>query len=101
MSENKAYRIEHDSMGEMKVPADAYWGSQTQRSLENFRIGKEKMPEEIIRAFAVLKKGAASANCRLNKLDKEKDSSSARYRATVKWLCRIRGSFRTHPAHDQ
>ena len=72
MSENKEYRIEHDSMGEMKVPADAYWGSQTQRSLENFRIGKEKMPEEIIRAFAVLKKGAASANCRLNKLDKEK-----------------------------
>ena len=42
------YRIEHDSMGEMKVPADCYWGAQTQRSFQNFRIGTEKMPAEII-----------------------------------------------------
>ena len=42
------YRIEHDSMGEMKVPADKYWGAQTQRSYQNFRIGTEKMPKEII-----------------------------------------------------
>lgn len=66
------YRIEKDSMGEMKVPSDKYWGAQTQRSLENFRIGTEHMPEEIIRAFAVLKKAAAIANYRLDKLDKER-----------------------------
>jgi fumarate hydratase class II len=63
------YRIEHDSMGEMKVPADAYWGAQTQRSYENFKIGTEKIPKEIIEAFAVLKKAAALANCGLGKLD--------------------------------
>ena len=56
------YRIEHDSMGEMKVPSERYWGAQTQRSLENFPIGWEKMPEGIIRAFAELKKAAALAN---------------------------------------
>ena len=49
------YRIEHDTLGEVKVPADHMWGAQTQRSFENFKIG-EKMPVEIIRAFAVLKK---------------------------------------------
>ena len=63
------YRIEKDSMGEMRVPADRYWAAQTQRSLENFEIGGEKMPREIIRAFAVLKKAAAQANNRLGKLD--------------------------------
>lgn len=63
------YRIEHDSMGEMKVPADSYWGAQTQRSYQNFRIGTEKIPGEIIAAFAVLKKAAAAANCGLGKLD--------------------------------
>ena len=58
------YRIEHDSMGEMKVPADKYWGAQTERSHENFPIGVgiETMPREIISAFAVLKKAAAAAN---------------------------------------
>ena len=66
------YRIEHDSMGEMKVPADKYWGAQTQRSYQNFRIGTEKMPKEIITAFAYLKKAAALANFRLGKLDEEK-----------------------------
>ena len=72
------YRIEHDSMGEMKVPADKYWGAQTQRSYQNFRIGTEKMPKEIITAFAYLKKGAALANYRLGNLEKEKlDSINA------------------------
>ena len=56
------YRIERDSMGEMKVPAERYWGAQTQRSFENFPIGWEKMPAAIIRAFAQLKKAAAQAN---------------------------------------
>ncbi|MBQ6504139.1 MAG: class II fumarate hydratase [Flexilinea sp.] len=66
------YRIEHDSMGEMRVPADKYWGAQTQRSYQNFRIGTEKMPKEVITAFAWLKKAAALANFRLGKLDEEK-----------------------------
>lgn len=58
------YRIEHDSMGEMKVPADKYWGAQTQRSHENFPIGVgiETMPEEIIHAFGILKLAAARVN---------------------------------------
>ncbi|HCY84024.1 MAG TPA: class II fumarate hydratase, partial [Desulfobacteraceae bacterium] len=54
-------RIETDTMGEVRVPADAYWGAQTQRAVENFRIGRETMPEEIIRAFGVVKKAAAIA----------------------------------------
>ncbi|MCR5294120.1 MAG: class II fumarate hydratase [Lachnospiraceae bacterium] len=60
----ETYRIEHDSMGEVKVPRDRYWGAQTQRSLENFRIGRgrETMPPEIIRAFGILKLAAARAN---------------------------------------
>ena len=62
------YRIEHDSMGEVRVPADKYWGAQTQRSYENFKIGTEKIPEEVIRAFAILKKSAAVANYRLGKM---------------------------------
>ena len=58
------YRIEHDSMGEVRVPADAYWGAQTERSRNNFKIGAghEPMPREIIRAFGFLKKAAALAN---------------------------------------
>ena len=56
------YRIEHDTLGEVKVPADHKWGAQTQRSFENFKIGKNKIPEDIIRAFAILKKCAAIAN---------------------------------------
>lgn len=63
------YRVEHDSMGEVNVPADRYWGAQTQRSFENFKIGIEKIPMEVIRAFSILKKSAAIANNRLGKLD--------------------------------
>ncbi len=61
------YRIEHDSMGEVKVPADRYWAAQTERSHENFRIGVgiEIMPREITRAFGILKKAAAMANAAL------------------------------------
>ena len=70
------YRIEHDSMGEVKVPADKLWGAQTQRSYENFKIGSgiETMPAEIIYAFAVLKKAAAIANNSIcpNKMTTEK-----------------------------
>ena len=66
------YRIEHDTMGEVRVPADKYWAAQTQRSFENFKIGTERMPIEIIRAFAILKKGAAMANCKLGNLARDK-----------------------------
>lgn len=66
------FRMEHDSMGEVKVPADRYWGAQTQRSFENFQIGIEKIPMEVIRAFAILKKAAAIANHRLGKMDKKR-----------------------------
>ena len=66
------YRIEHDTMGEVRVPADRYWGAQTQRSYENFKIGTQRMPEEIIHAFAILKKAAAQANLALGALDEER-----------------------------
>ncbi len=65
-------RTEHDSMGEISVPADRYWGAQTQRSLVNFRIGEEKMPKEIIAAFAKVKKACAETNFALGFLDGER-----------------------------
>ncbi|MBD3638672.1 MAG: class II fumarate hydratase [Crocinitomicaceae bacterium] len=67
------YRIEKDTLGEVKVPADKYWGAQTERSRNNFKIGPEgSMPLEVIYGFAYLKKAAAYANCELGVLDKEK-----------------------------
>ncbi len=67
-----SYRMETDSMGEIKVPVDKYWGAQTARSIENFKIGTEKMPHELIRAFAILKKAAAMVNCDLGLLPADK-----------------------------
>lgn len=64
-----AFRIEKDSIGDVQVPSDKYWGAQTQRSLENFKIGGHKMPIEVIRAFAYLKKAAALTNANLGVLD--------------------------------
>ncbi len=66
------YRKERDSLGYVEVPADKYWGAQTQRSLMNFRIGGQRMPVEIIRAFAILKKAAAWTNHELGVLEEEK-----------------------------
>ena len=67
------FRVEHDTMGEVKVPADKYWGAQTERSRNNFKIGPEaSMPKEVIHAFAYLKKAAAQANHDLAVLSKEK-----------------------------
>lgn len=66
------YRIERDTLGEVKVPKDKYWGAQTQRSKENFPIGNEKMPREIIHAFAIVKKAAAKVNSELGLLEPEK-----------------------------
>ena len=68
------YRIEKDTMGEVKVPADAFYGAQTQRSIDNFKIAQDinRMPKEIIRAFAYLKKAAAITNFEAGVLPKEK-----------------------------
>jgi len=67
------FRIEKDTMGEVKVPADKYWGAQTERSRNNFKIGPEaSMPKEIVRGFAYLKKSAAYANCELGVLSESK-----------------------------
>lgn len=64
-------RIETDSFGKIKVPADKYWGAQTQRSLQNFKIGWEQMPMPVIRGFAILKRSAAIVNMQLGVLDKK------------------------------
>ena len=69
MTAIRATRVETDSMGEVEVPADRYWGAQTQRSLENFRIGGERMPEPLIVALAIQKKAAALANMQMGELD--------------------------------
>ncbi|WP_117149626.1 MULTISPECIES: class II fumarate hydratase [Paraliobacillus] len=66
------YRVEKDTLGEVKVPIDKFWGAQTQRSIENFPIGTEKMPIEIITAFALLKRSAAIANHKLGILEADK-----------------------------
>jgi fumarate hydratase class II len=67
-----SFRIEKDTMGEIQVPIGKYWGAQTQRSLQNFKIGGQKMPIEVIRAFAILKKAAALTNTALGVLPNEK-----------------------------
>ena len=89
------YRIEHDSMGEVKVPADRYWAAQTERSHENFKIGVgiETMPREITHAFGILKKAAAVANNRL-KPEKMTDEKLA----AIKEACDevISGSLNDH-----
>ena len=73
------YRIEHDTMGEVQVPADKFWGAQTERSRNNFKIGPEaSMPHEIIEAFAYLKKAAAFTNAELGVLAEEKRDSIAK-----------------------
>ncbi|BAF71535.1 class II fumarate hydratase [Sulfurovum sp. NBC37-1] len=69
------YRIEKDTMGEMQVPADKYWAAQTQRSVQNFQIGVEKMPMEVVHGFANLKKACALVNNELGRLDDEKTNA--------------------------
>ena len=66
------FRREQDSMGEVQVPAHCYWGAQTQRSIQNFKIGGDRFPREMIRALGILKKAAAQANAQLGLLDEKK-----------------------------
>jgi len=68
---NPGVRAESDSMGQIEVPANHYWGAQTERSLHHFAIGEDRMPPELIRAFALLKKAAALVNHDLGKLPKD------------------------------
>jgi len=71
------YRIEKDTLGEVKVQSDKLWGAQTERSGQNFNIGTERMPQEIVRAFAILKKSAALVNEQLGLLEPEKSEAIA------------------------
>ncbi len=77
------YRIEKDTMGEMKVPSDKYWAAQTQRSVHNFEIGNEKMPLEVVYGFANLKKACALVNNDLDRLDDEKTDAISKACETV------------------
>ena len=65
------YRIEEDCLGQVQVEADKYWKSQTQRSIENFKIGYETMPDSMIVSFAILKSACAKANLHFNKITQE------------------------------
>ena len=84
MSGKTAYRTERDSMGAIRVPADRYWGAQTQRSLENFRIGTERMPTALIRAFGAQKQAAAEANMALGVLDRRRGRAILRAAAEIR-----------------
>lgn len=69
-----SYRIEKDTLGEVQVPEDKWWGAQTQRSLQNFKIGEEKMPKQVVEAFTILKEATAAANLRLGNMNEEKSN---------------------------
>ena len=66
------FRTESDSIGPIEVPLDKYYGAQTQRSLENFKIGGHQFPREFIRAYGIIKKAAATVNCELTLLNSSK-----------------------------
>src|SRR5262245_22112251 len=75
---NRETRTETDTFGPIEVPADRYWGAQTERSRRNFRIGDERMPEPLIRALAMIKRAAAETNQALGSLDKRRAQAIAR-----------------------
>ncbi|MCI1966841.1 MAG: class II fumarate hydratase [Oscillospiraceae bacterium] len=85
------YRTEHDSMGDIQVPANRLWGAQTQRSFQNFQIGTERMPREVIHAFGILKKAAALANHTLGKLDEER----------CRLICQVCDQITAGKLHDE
>ena len=71
-------RMERDTFGPIEVPADRYWGAQTERSRRNFRIGDERMPRPVIRALGTIKRAAAEVNQRLGSLDARRAKAIAR-----------------------
>jgi fumarate hydratase, class II len=77
-SQGGATRVETDSFGPIDVPADRYWGAQTERSRQNFRIGKDRMPIEIVHALGIVKLAAAETNCELGLLDQRRARATAR-----------------------
>ena len=83
MNDQPNTRLESDSMGEIAVPADRYWGAQTQRSLQNFRIGGERMPVPLTRALGLVKQAAAETNMKLGVLDKKLGEAIAKAAAEV------------------
>ena len=87
-------RTEHDTMGEVQVPSDAYWGAQTQRSYQNFKIGGETLPQPLIYAMALVKKAAALTNAGLGRIQQEQadlivraadDVLAANWTANSRW----------------
>src|SRR5437016_14438795 len=86
-----ATRIETDTFGPIEVPADRYWGAQTERSRRNFRIGEERIPKPIIRALAIIKRAAAEVNHALGSLDARRARAIARAAQDV-----IEGKFDDH-----
>src|SRR5215475_8272554 len=83
MNDQPNTRLESDSMGEIAVPADRYWGAQTQRSLQNFRIGGERMPVPLVRALGLVKQAAAETNMKLGLLDRRLGEAIAKAAAEV------------------
>ena len=83
MNDQPNTRLESDSMGEIAVPADRYWGAQTQRSLQNFRIGGERMPVPLTRALGLVKQAAAETNMKLGLLDRKLGEAIAQAAAEV------------------
>ena len=73
------YRIEKDSVGEINVPSDKFWGAQTQRSIQNFQIGNDKVPIELIKAFAIQKKASAISNIAIGKLKSDLGENSINF----------------------
>jgi fumarate hydratase class II len=88
-------RIERDSLGEVRVPADKYWGAQTERSRNNFKIGTEKMPLGLIYAYAQLKKAAAIVNHECGKLSDLKQKEGTAIIFLLPWLsCFVHSAYR-------
>jgi fumarate hydratase class II len=83
MNDQPNTRLESDSMGEIAVPADRYWGAQTQRSLQNFRVGGERMPVPLVRALGLVKQAAAETNMKLRVLDRKLGEAIAKAAAEV------------------
>src|SRR5262245_24786715 len=83
MNDQPNTRLESDSMGEIAVPADRYWGAQTQRSLQHFRIGGERMPVPLVRALGLVKQAAAETNMKLAVLDRKLGEAIAKAAAEV------------------
>ncbi len=89
------FRLEHDSMGELKVPQDALWGAQTQRAIDNFPISGRPLPRAFIRALALIKQASAQANAELGLLDGSLAKADRRCGRRGRWRARTIAIFRS------